>query len=127
MLTQSGTGNDEEDSALIVTDGPKENASKVKTLLTSFHQRSVIYILKGRFNFLFYKTHLANIRHLDKKVVILDFSKIIANDIEFIGEYAEFISELIQNGNEIYITGISEYRVHEDLFLKGSWIQEMYE
>ena len=60
-------------------------------------------------------------------MVILDFSLVIANDIEFIGEYSEFVSELIQNGNDIYVTGISEYRVHEDLFLQGSWIMELFD
>lgn len=125
LLTQSGTSKDEEGDSLLASEDPKEKATKVKTLLTSFAQRSVIYKLRGRFNFLFYKTHLANLRHLDKKVVILDFSQVILNDIEFIGEYSKFISELIQNGNEVYVTGISELSVHEDLFYRGSWVQEL--
>lgn len=112
---------DEENETLVNSkvEGKENIVSKIKS-------DAVLYELKGRFNFLFYRTHVANLRHLDKKYVILDFSYIFSNDVEFIQEYFSFIRKLSEESFVLYVTGIPEYRVQKDVFLRGTWVEEFY-
>lgn len=91
-------------------------AEKEENLLEKIKSDAVLYELRGRFNFLFYRTHVANLRHIDKKYVILDLSFVFGNDVEFIQEYFSFIRKLSQENFELYVTGIPEYRVKNDVF-----------
>ena len=118
--TSRRAGRDEDEALVSIQKGNE-------AFLRDLGQRGVIYELRGRFNFLFYRTHVANIIHLDKQVVLLDFEKVLENDIEFISEYCSLIVKLRRIGLEVYVTGIPKERVEEDLFLRGSWVIELLE
>lgn len=102
------------------------NINHDEDLVGKIKSDAVLYILKGRFNFLFYRTHVANLRHIDKKNVVLDFSYVFSNDVEFIQEYFSFIRKLSEENFDLYVTGIPEYRVQKDVFLRGTWVEEFY-
>ena len=122
---QSGFSQEEEEQQKLVEDEGKKS-DEVKELVEKIKNDGVLYELKGRFNFLFYRTHVANLRHLDKKYVVVDFSYIFGDDIEFIQEYCSFINKLEQEKFEFYVTGIPMKRVMKDVFLRGTWVLEYY-
>lgn len=91
----------------------------------------IIYSFKNRFSFMYRKTHLANIRHLNPSLVIFNFDKVFANDQEFLDEYQRLVTEAsIQSTTsgknlEIWITGIPPYWFTDEL--AGLWIQQLWE
>ena len=99
--------------------------SHTHDILQKVATEGAIYELRGRFNFLHSKTHLANIRRYHKAAILVDFRKVFEEDIEFVLEYQYFISSLAQEPFAFYVTGIPYHRVHEDLMLKGTWIEKL--
>jgi hypothetical protein len=43
-------------------------------------QRAILYTFKNRFSFMYRKTHLANLRHLNPSLVIFNFERVFLND-----------------------------------------------
>ena len=122
----SDTEDDLDEDKLNLMDSHEDKIKNRKELFNKLLSYGVLYELRGRFNFLFNKTHIANLRHLDKDVVIIDFSLIFLNDCEFIQEYDTFIQCLEKEGYELYITGIPYRRMLNDIFLKGTWVEKYY-
>lgn len=94
--------------------------------IVNIREKGILYKLEGKFNFLFYRTHLKNIEYKEKEIVILDFRDIVNDDIEFIQEYYAFIYKLMEKGFNVYITGIEEKRIKYDGFLIDTWISEFF-
>ena len=61
-------------------------------ILDEIERDGVIYILQGKFNFYFFRNHLANLQCFDKSIVVLDFSSVLPYDSDYLQEYSKFIS-----------------------------------
>jgi len=92
--------------------------------LIRIKSKGIVYKLRGSFNFMLSDTHYANLRNLNQEIVILDFSDILENDVEFILEYTKLIKDCYDYFG-LYVSGIPEIRVQSDLFLKIGWVQEL--
>jgi len=99
--------------------------NRVVDVLDRIEKDGAVYELTGRMSFLFDKTHILNIRNLDKDVVLLSFQKIWRDDQEFMLDYRTFIEELSREPIVLYITGIPYKQVLEDPFLKDTWVSKM--
>lgn len=117
---------EQEETETLVQSAITQEDKPVDNIVTKIKSDCVLYELRGRFNFLFYRTHVANLKHIDRKHVVLDFTYIFSNDIEFIQEYYSFIRKLSGEVFELYVTGIPEHRVKKDVFLRGTWVEEFY-
>lgn len=98
---------------------------KQTSLLTRISQGGTVYELRGRFNFLHYRTHLANIRHLERDIVLVDLQKVFKNDSEFVIQYSSFFKALSREPIEFYVTGIPFQRATQDCMLEGTWLEQL--
>lgn len=99
--------------------------NKTRERLELVATKGVVYQLRGRFNFSHYKTHIANIRYLDKNPVLLDFSRIFKDDCEYVLQYGKLIKALGKEPLSFYVTGIPYDRICNDNLLKDTWIDTL--
>jgi MFS superfamily sulfate permease-like transporter len=99
--------------------------SKSKEVLQRIASQGFVYEFKGRYSFQHYRTHLANIRHFDKDLVLINFKSVFSNDSEFIVQYLPFIRELGRAPIAFFVTGIPYKRVMEDMLLQDTWITKL--
>ena len=111
---------DEEGEGLVKDKELGMNLARVKA-------RGVVYVLKGKFSFMFWKNHMTNLKYIGKEVVVLDFRDVIEDDGEFLQEYCRLAMKVMEEGFEIWVSGIPKERVTGDLFFDGTWVQEMNE
>lgn len=97
----------------------------IKEALIKISTDGIVYQLRGRFGFLHYKTHLANIRHFGKSPVLLDFSKVIDYDSEFIVQYGKLI-KAVKTEMSLYVVGIPFERVVNDKMMADTWIEKLF-
>jgi hypothetical protein len=81
-----------------------------------------------------YAVHLTNFEVFEKKYVMIDFSHVLANDIDFFAQYEKFIVKALnqkyEEGSkfkyELCVTGISREQVLEDTNMQNiNWIQRL--
>ena len=63
-------------------------------------ENGVVYKLVGRFNFLNYAVHLTNFQVFEKEFVMIDFSEVLRNDIDFFAQYEKFITKALNQKYE---------------------------
>jgi hypothetical protein len=109
----------------------KIDQEKVKRELA---ENGYVYRLLGRFNFMNYAVHLTNFEVFEKMYVMIDFSHVLANDIDFFAQYEKFIVKALnqkyEEGSkfkyELCVTGISREQVLEDTNMHNiNWIQRL--
>lgn len=94
-----------------------------ESLKQSFIEDGVVYTLLGTFNFFNYEIHYNNIRFLNKGNVCINFSQIIAHDLDFLPEYGGLIDILDESGFECYVAGFTQRKLANNKVLsKVNWL-----
>ena len=90
-------------------------------------QSCCVYQFRGRFSFWEYKAHLQNMKVQEKNFVVLDFSRVIDNDIEYLDEYERMIQSLEDEQDfQFRVTGFRESDVRENIFYKRvRWVRRV--
>lgn len=92
-------------------------------IVENFEEHTVIYQFRGLFNFFYTQDHMANIRLLNKKIVILDFKYVFEHDMEQLTGYLFLINRIIRNDYfYIFITGIPHSFATKDPIMARTWI-----
>jgi hypothetical protein len=81
-----------------------------------------------------YAVHLTNFEVFEKEYVMIDFSHVLANDIDFFAQYEKFIIKALNQKYEkdskfkyeLCVTGISREQILEDTNMHNiNWIQRL--